>query len=287
MKFLSCLIFLGCMISPVQAEETISEKLNQKSYELAKDQNLPMSVEQIEGFLKDLRESQKVSVEAQELNPEKRVKIEVIPLDPGSNIPTVHTAQGYVSTISLLDASGAGWPIVDVVSGGNFTITPPEENGHIIRLTPNVRYGHGNISLRLKDLEFPITLNIEVGDEFVDYRFDAKVPLPGPDGDFSILTKTNIDSAGNATLSSILEGVIPEGMKKLQVLSGDMDNTTVYQQDNKLCIRTMATLLSPRWDASASINSGLRVYTLKESPVLLFSDGGEIVKLKVKLLKED
>lgn len=266
--------------------ETETEKLSSAAYELAKDNALPMSTEQIMDFLKEFRNSQKASVVGQGVYPEKRVRIEMLSLDPGKNIPTVNVSQGYVTTVSFLDATGSSWPIVDVVSGGNFDVTAPEANGHIIRITPKVRYGYGNLSVRLRGLEFPVTLNIEVDDDYVDYRFDAKIPLKGPNSKLSILQQSNIASAGNPMLSSILEGVVPNDLQKVAIQSGDLDGTTIYQNNDKLYIRTSSTLLSPRWTASASVSEGVKVYVTKAYPILLFSDNGEVVKLKLNLLKE-
>ncbi|MCT4574857.1 MAG: DotH/IcmK family type IV secretion protein [Alphaproteobacteria bacterium] len=280
--FIFCALFLAFNANA----ETETEKISSAAYELAKDNALPMSTEQIMDFLKEFRKSQKASVVGQGVYPEKRVRIEMLSLDPGENIPTVNVSQGYVTTVSFLDATGSSWPIIDVVSGGNFDVTSPEPNGHIIRITPKVRYGYGNLSVRLRGLEFPVTLNIEVDDDYVDYRFDAKVPLKGPNSKLSILQQSNIASAGNPVLSSILEGVVPSDLKKITIKSGDLDGTTVYQNQDKLYVRTNSTLLSPRWTASASISEGVKVYVTKAYPILLFSDNGEVVKLKLNLLKE-
>lgn len=287
-KYVLFIILFASFAFSVEAKvKTQSEQMTDAAYEQAKGVALPMSTDQIMDFLNDFRLSQKASVEGQKIYPSKRVRIEDVPLDPGDVIPTVYVAQGYVTTVSFLDATGSGWPVIDVVSGGNFTITPPENNGHIIRITPNVRFGYGNLSIRLKDLEFPITLNVEVDDDIVDYRFDARVPLSGPNTQMSITRQSNIESAGDPVLSSILEGVIPESIKKLEIIDGNINGTSVFQKGNLMFIRTSATLLSPRWDSSASVSEGLKVYILKATPVLLFSENGEIVKLKVKLLKEE
>jgi intracellular multiplication protein IcmK len=286
-KYIFFVVLFASLASNVVAKDEVQTEIQNMSYEYAKDKAIPMSTGQIHDFLNDVRLSQKASVEGQKVYPKKRVRIETVPLDPGDSIPTVFVAKGYVSTISFLDATGYGWPVVDVVSGGDFTITPPETEGHIIRITPNVRFGYGNLSVRLQGLEFPITLNIEVDDDFVDYRFDARVPLKGPNSKLSILQKSNIKSAGDPMLSAILEGVIPENIQKLEIVSGNIDGTSVYQKNDSIYIRTGATLLSPRWDASASVSEGINVYIVKASPVLLFSENGEVEKLKIKLLKED
>jgi len=269
-----------------QTQDEINKEINIRAYDLAKDQVLPLSTDQIMGFLDDYMKTQKASVEGQKVYPDKRMRVVNIPLDPGAEIPTIYVSQGYVSTLSFVDAAGAGWPVIDVVSGGSFTITPPEQNGHILRISPNVRFGYGNLSVRLKGLNFPITLNIEVDDDFVDYRFDARVPMQGPNSQISIFQQSDIESAGNATLSSILEGVIPDGLQKIEIVSGELNNISIYQKGNSLFIRTDATLLSPRWKSSASIAEGVKVYTVEATPVLLFSKDGDIKKIKVKLLKE-
>jgi len=286
--FLMMAVFMGvglCASSFAQSSnEPVSPEL---AFEQAKKQALPMTPEQIKEFLGEFRKSQRASVEGQKVNPRKRMRVVSLPVDPGKEIPTVYAAQGYVTAISFLDATGYGWPIIDVVSGGNFTITPPETNGHILRVSPNVRFGYGNLSVRLKGLSFPVTINVEVGDELVDYRFDARVPLKGPNSRISISQISDIKSAGDATLSAILEGIIPDGTVKLKVSEGEIDGTSVYQKGDQLFIRTRSTLLSPRWESSASVSEGVKVYTIKSSPVLLFSDSGEVIKQKVQLLKKE
>ena len=88
-------------------------------------------------------------------------------------------------------------------------------------------------------------------------------------------------SAGNKAINLILDGTPPEGALRLQV--GGVDGrTTAYRMSSMIYVRTPFTLLSPGWSSSVSSADGMNVYELSDSPVLLLSNEGKIVRAMVK-----
>ncbi len=75
-------------------------------------------------------------------------KVEVDRLsDPTQVPPVIKTAPGRVSTLIILDLTGSPWPIQDVSWAGKFDVTPPEEGGHVVRITPQSAHNVGNVSV--------------------------------------------------------------------------------------------------------------------------------------------
>jgi intracellular multiplication protein IcmK len=57
--------------------------------------------------------------------------------------------------------------------------------------------------------------------------------------------------------------------------------TTVWKIAETVYLRTPLTLLSPAWNASAASADGMNVYTLEDTPVILLSDQGRMVKARI------
>lgn len=267
------------MEAEAQAQE---EKMRQKAFEKARDGLLPLTVDQTREVLQVFHERREAS-ETPFRVPEARTTVQNISLDPSGALPVVHTAPGYVTTIAVLDASGAPWPIQDVTWAGKFDVTPPEEGGHVIRITPKVAHGMGNISLRLVDLVTPVTLSIQTGLDVVDYRYDARIGKQGPLAKTPLIEYGGISAVAGTDedMIRLLDGVaLGDGAEKIK-LEGVDGATTAYRIRDKIYLRTPLTLLSPAWNASATSADGTNVYALYEAPVILLSDRGRMVKARV------
>ena len=261
---------------------TQRQKLEQEAFNAALKQLLPLSTQQI----RDTYEAFAVSREAAETpirDPEKHKRVETVSLDPSSDSPVIRLVPGYVTTISILDSTGAPWPIQDMTFAGKFDIEPPESGGHVVRMMAKSAHGVGNMSVRLVDLITPVIFTLQTSLVDVDYRLDVRIPKPGP------LAKTQImEAAGGLAaiatvagadtgLSAVLDGTPPSGAEKL-VLQGVDGRTSAWRINGKLYLRTSLTLLSPAWDSSMSSADGTSVYTLKDTPVVLLSDNGKMYR---------
>lgn len=116
-----------------QAQETPEQQAATRdaAFDFAVKSMMPLSPDQIQTFLGRLDESQKAAQSPPGTPPKAESTIETVSLDPGATPPTIHLAAGYVTTLSMLDASGQPWPIRHVTYGGNFDVKAPAENGSI------------------------------------------------------------------------------------------------------------------------------------------------------------
>lgn len=268
------------LMMEAQAEEQ-RVKMEEEMFNAALKQLLPLSPEQIRRTYDEF----KISREAAETpitEPQPRQVVQTVSLDPGDAPAVIKMSPGYVTTFTILDSTGAPWPIQDISWAGKFDVTAPETGGHIIRLTPQTAHGVGNISIRLVDLITPVTLRLQTGIDEVQYRFDARIPKPGP------LAKTPIIEYGglkatagkDENLMGFLDGTPPSGAERLQVKGAD-GRTTAWKLSERIYLRTPLTLLSPAWDTSVSSADGMTVYTLDKAPVILLSDQGRMVRANI------
>lgn len=256
-------------------------KLEAQAFDAALKQLLPLEPEQIRKTL----EVFKVKREAAETPitvPEPRQVVETLSLDPSDSPSLIKMAPGHVTTFTVLDSTGAPWPIQDISWAGKFEVITPEEGGHIVRITPQSAHGVGNMSIRLVDLITPVTVRLATGIDEVHYRFDARIPRPGP------LAKTPLIQFGGLkavagrddNMTGFLDGTPPKAAQRLLV-SGADGRTTAWKVEGQMYLRTPLTLLSPGWDSSVSSADGMNVYSLTNAPVILLSDEGRMVRAQI------
>ncbi len=265
--------------------EKLQEEIRSEAYDAAITGMFPLSPDQVEGLLKRYDQTQKAAITPPYDAPKPEISVQNISLDPGVAPPVIKTAVGNVTTLNILDATGAPWPVQDVTWAGDYEVVEPEEGGHIIRITPMSHFARGNIVVRMLTLKTPLTLTLETGRDVVQYRVDARIPEYGPFASTPILQGGKSLVAGTPELTSILDGVAPGGAVKLTV-SGVDGRTTAYALGGTTYVRTPLTLLSPAWQSSVSSADGMNVYALSNAPVLLLSDGGEFMRAILKE-KED
>jgi intracellular multiplication protein IcmK len=232
--------------------------------------------------------TQKASVPPAAGQPRGQVRIKTLSLEPGGDPPTVNVASGYVSTITILDATGQPWPIMDIGIGGNFEVSKTgagTAGTHVVRIMPLTRFGYGNLSVTLQDLSTPIIFKLAAGGTTVDYRFDARVPALGPNAKLSLIEHRQLE-AGSAMIMTFLDNSPPPDAKRLR-LSGADARTMAWMMNDRMFVRTPLTMLSPSWDASVSSADGTTVYELNQTPVLLMSDGGAMIRARVLAQKEE
>ena len=268
-----------------KTSEELKEEIRTEAFDAAITGMFPLSPDQIQNLLKRYDTTQEAVESPPYDAPRAEISVQNISLDPGVAPPVVKTAVGNVTTINILDATGAPWPVQDVTWAGDYEVVEPEEGGHIIRITPMSHFARGNIVIRMLTLKTPLTMTLETGRDVVQYRVDARIPEYGPFATAPIMQGGKSLVAGSPDLTSILDGVMPNGMTKLQVAGVD-GRTTAYVMGGTTYIRTPLTLLSPAWQSSVSSADGMNVYALSSAPVVLLSDGGEFMRATISE-KED
>ncbi len=265
-----------------KSKQELMEEARRQAFEAALQSILPLRPNEIREMLEKFDRTQE-SVEVPVYPPPKpKTVVQNISLDPGAPPATIKLAYGHVTTLSVLDITGAPWPIEDISWAGDFEITETAEGegSHIIRIAPRSEYVSGNMSMRLLTLKTPVILSLETNRDIVHYRFDAIIPEYGPFAEAPLINSSLNIKAGNNTLSAILEGVIPESAIRLGV-SGVDGRTSAYKLDKVTYVRTPLTLLSPSWSNSVRSADGMQVYVIQESPVLLLSDKGKMVRARL------
>jgi len=237
---------LGGQDPEKQSQQELAEEIRREAFDAAITGLFPLSPANIKSLLKEYDKTQRAVEEPVYGIPTPRVNVETVSLDPGVAPMTIHTATGHITTLNILDVTGAPWPIQDISWAGDFEIIEPEEGGHVIRITPMAVSAYGNMSIRLLTLKTPVT----------------------------IMLKTGTD---NSTIMSVLDGVPPERATRLDVSGGD-GRTTAFKIGRTTYVRTPLTLLSPGWDQSVSSADGMNVYALADTPVLLLSDRGRFMR---------
>ena len=270
------------MQSAMEAQAAEQDRqFREKAFKEALKNLLPLSKDEIRqtlGAFVDNRQAAETPIYV----PTPETRIQTVSLDPTAEPLTIHVAPGYVTTVSILDASGAPWPVQDMSYAGKFTITPPESGGNVIRIIPMSAHGQGNLSVRFVDLITPVVFTLVAGIETVDYRLDIRLPKNGPLAKTPLIEFGGIDSVAgdDQNLSAVLDGVMPKEAEKLRVKGVD-GRTTAWRVNDTVYLRTPLSLLSPTWAASASSADGTTVYTLNDAPVILLSDEGRMVQAHI------
>lgn len=242
-------------------------------------QHMPLTPRQVVQLRQLIDKSQRAAAIPPNIPPKPVSSTLMINLAPGATPPAIRLAQGYVSSLVFVDASGSPWPIAGFEVGDPRTTTIQwDGKSNIIFMQAVSPYSEGNLVVRLVGLLTPITLEIVSGQRVVDYRTDIHVPGFGPNSkDFS--TGTALPSSANQLLLSVLDGVAPPGSRELTVKGGEAQ---VWLVDDTMYLRTRLTLLSPGWVGKMSSPDGMIAYELQRTSSILVSQYGNPVELKIE-----
>lgn len=262
-----------------KSAEDLEIDFRKKAFDSALDQLLPLNPDEIRTLLEKFDRTVESSNLPVHPYPRPESVVSNVSLDPGSPPLIVHLAFGYVTTLSILDSSGSPWPIEDISWVGDFEVMEQsqQDTTNLLRISPGSQFAHGNVSMRLVGLDVPVVLTFETGRDMVHYRFDAVIPRVGPQAKTELIDTGIHLAAGNEDMSTALAGVMPEGAEPLSV-SGVDGRTSAYIFNGLTYVRTPLTLLSPAWNGSVTSADGMRVYALDETPVVLLSDKGRMLR---------
>ncbi len=268
-----------------QSDLALEEEIRREAFDAAITGLFPMRPDQIKRLLMEYDTTKRIVKEPIHGVPTPLVNVATVSLDPGIPPLVITTATGHVSTLNVLDITGAPWPIQDVSWAGDFEVIEPEAGGHILRITPLEQAAYGNMSIRLLTLKTPITIMLRTSKSEVQYRVDARVPEYGPFAQTPLIEGGAERVAGNALIISILDGTPPASALRLDVAGVD-GRTSAFNVNGMTYVRTPLTLLSPGWEQSVSSADGMNVYALNQTPVLLLSDKGRFMRASLNTAKD-
>jgi intracellular multiplication protein IcmK len=243
----------------------------------------PMTPTQIKEVRKVLDANDKAQSEplGQALQPTTRSV--VLSMRPGELPPVIRVAPGWVSTLTFSDVTGAPWPVM------NFTVGNPDayevmnsgEKGktNIISISTKQAHVPSNIAVTLINAKVPLMLTLDPTSSNVDFRVDAQVSERGPNSKYDQISSDNLPPTSDSTMLSFLDGVAPDGAKRLKVADREVQ---AWRYNDLLYVRTSRTMMSPAYTAKQSNVSGVNVYVLSEVPVLLLSDAGRMFSVTIQ-----
>lgn len=246
----------------------------------AVDQTLPLTPEEIRQLRKRYIDSRRAAAEPGML-PQRPVTSSVtIDLSPGVTPPVVRVASGQGASIAFFDSTGAGWPVEAFknFSETEFDVSSPKKEleTSVLTANPKTEFASANLAVFLRGLPTPITLTLVAGDQReTDYRFDVRVPLPGPNAK-PLPVPVDPRPKFGAGLSQILDGVPPGNARAVKVTGGPVQG---WVMDGKLILRTRVNILSPRPSEQQVSADGTYAFEVPYSPVVLFSDDGKLGQL--------
>ena len=159
---------------------------------------MPFTASQIEALGRLLRETQGAIAQGADVPPEGRMRRVRIGSPGDGKIPMIAVRKGYVTAVSFTDATGAPWPIEEVLVDVRFLpeavlpqAVPHEAAGgdgggsgrvasHLLYLAPQARSLHGNAVVKLHGLAEPLVASIRGGGAAADFRVEVRLGLPGP-----------------------------------------------------------------------------------------------------------
>ena len=248
---------------------------------------MPFTVEQIEALGRLLRETQGAASLAADPPPEGRVRRVRIGSPGEGAVPAIAVRKGYVTAVSFTDATGAPWPIEEVLVDGRFLPQAASEGGddggggrvasHLLYLAPQARSLHGNAVIKLRGLAEPLVASLRGGGAAADFRVEVRLGMPGPNAVPGTPSHEGFH-AGDPVLLDLLGGVAPQGAERLMVEGGG-PGARAWRLGGDLLLATRADLLSPGPWAAERGAGGRWAYRLPDVPYALVSRDGREMRL--------
>lgn len=271
----------GVAPAPVQPAQSSPQNRRDQAFDRAIRETLPMSPGQIQTYRRGLDDTRRGI--ATPLNPGKPVSRAIrLTLRPGEEPPVLRVQPGIVSTMTFSDITGQPWPVLSVTTGNPqaYAAQSAGEEGktNIIVVNAIQEWVPGNLAVTLVGHPVPITLAIRQGEPEVDYRLDVRLDARGPNAAQDIVGTTSLAPTNDSTMIKFLDGVPPQGARRMKTTSPDVE---AWRFEDLLYVRTRGDILSPAYTSRSSNVSGVNVFTLVDSPVVIVSAGGRAAHVRI------
>ncbi len=203
-------------------------------------------------------------------------------LKPGEQTPVVHVKPGSVSSLTFSDITGAPWPVLSVVTGNPsaYVAQSAGEEGktNIIVVSAIQDYYPSNMLVTLVGHPVPVSIALSPEGNDLDYRVDVAVMNRGPNASQDVVGVSNMAPTNDLTMVKFLDGVPPDGARRMGTTSSEVE---AWKFEDVLYIRTRGDVLSPAYTARTSNVSGVHVFTMAESPVVIVSTDGRLANVRL------
>jgi intracellular multiplication protein IcmK len=193
--------------------------------------------------------------------------------------------------------TGQPWPIQFYVTAnpGQFDVKAPgcDEAGNckvganMVMVTPLIAHAQGNLVITLRDQPVPVTVDLRVGNRagadfkasVADARLDLRIPGMGPNAVPPLVEASSLHQPDDQRMLAFLDGVPPQQAQQVHV-SGLAD-VQAWRLGKTIYVRTPYAMLSPAWIEHVRGVSGMLIYAIEETPVLLLSAHGSVVTVSL------
>jgi intracellular multiplication protein IcmK len=252
--------------------------VNDPVFENVVKKQFPLTPEQITKLREVMQDTQRAAG-APLAPPTPTVSSQTVSLAPGTVPPVIRLATGYVSSIVFVDETGQSWPIVGYSIGNPSAFNVQwDQTSNVLMMQGVGAYQSGNLAVQLAGLSMPVMVTIVNDQKVVDYRVDLRLQGRGPNARASLMSDA-VPGAADPLLLNLLEGIPPQGSEALTIKGGDAQG---WLLNNTIYLRTRLTILSPGWNSTMTSPDGMRAYELNATPMILASDQGQTVTLKVE-----
>jgi intracellular multiplication protein IcmK len=229
--------------------------------------HFPLTPEDIDLLKKTLEKTQKA---VHGPPPVGRAVSVSVSLDPGAPFPEIHLVPGIATTITVVDATGAPWPIEDVIVG-NAKSFPVKRlsTGNGVVVEPKNNVGWTSLALSLSGRGTPAVIRLVDSDHLSDTRVTARIEARGPNAHPPVFQEPRPQVS--SLILSFLDGIPPSSARALPVRgTKDMEAWTF---GSRLYVRTHMDVLAPAWIETISGPNGMKLYVF--SPVSVITAAGE------------
>lgn len=201
-------------------------------------------------------------------------------LSPGSAPEVVRAAFAQGSVVSFVDAAGRPWPVLhaDNFAPQGFDIATFGGNG----VSVGVKSGGvraGSIAVLLEGLSSPVSFSIVTGQREVDYSVEVQLPRYLPGAPVPVGAVEQGPSLGAADLMNFLLNTPPRDAVALTVDAANMKAWQISPQ--RMIVRTDALLASPAWQRRQASATGMSVYDVPVTPVVLVAGPGQLTTVRI------
>ena len=239
----------------------------------------PLTPDDIKLIRKTLKETQKA---VHGPPPVGRAVSVSVSLDPGAPFPDIHLVPGIATTITVVDATGAPWPIEDVIVGNQKSFPVKKlstPNGVVVEPKNNV--GWTSLAFSLKGRGTPAVLRLIDSDRISDTRVTVRIEARGPNAVQPVFQEPRPQIS--ALILSFLDGIPPPSARALSVRgTKDMEAWTL---GDRLFVRTHMDVLAPAWTMTVSGPNGMKLYVFPKVDVI--TAAGEDGEMKTVELDEE
>lgn len=266
---------------PKLPDETAEDR---DAYRDATQSLLSMTPDEIREFRKMIDARQKAAAETPHKVPLARNRSIDVALSPGDKNPEVQVWFGYNTTIAIFDITGQPWQILKFSNGNEkeISVEAPIESGHFLSIRPKQPYASGNLTVFLKGMRVPLTIDMNGKGEELDSGANLRIAMRGPDSATLTAAESGPPSVGNPVLAAFLQGIPPSDAEMLAVHGAD---ARAWRYKGHYYIQTRDVILSPgTTDQSHDADVGL--YEIDPIPAVLMSVGGRRVEVRLEPLDE-